>query len=160
MPPTLARLQPGQPAPPFTLPDQDGGEVSLADYRGRRVIAFFYPAANTPACTTEACDLQDNLAVLTREGYAVLGISKDALPALVRFREEQHLGYPLLSDESLDVHRSYGAWGEKSLYGKTVTGTIRSTFVIDEDGLLAQALYNVKATGHMAMLAKRLHLAG
>jgi peroxiredoxin Q/BCP len=158
MPDALPRLEVGQRAPLFTRPDQDGEDVKLIDFRGRKVILFFYPAANTPACTTQACDLRDHRGFLQAQGYAVLGISKDRVEDLARFRDEQHLSYPLLSDPDLRVHRRYGAWGEKSLYGKLVTGTLRSTFVIDEKGVLTQALYNVKATGHLSMLAKRLKL--
>ena len=159
MPETHPRLEIGQRAPLFTRLDQDGEEVKLIDFRGRKVILFFYPAANTPACTTQACDLRDNRSFLQARGYAVLGISKDRVADLAVFRDEQHLSYPLLSDPDLRVHRRYGAWGEKSLYGKIITGTLRSTFVIDEKGFLTQALYNVKAKGHMSMLAKRLKLA-
>jgi peroxiredoxin Q/BCP len=155
---TNHRLEIGQRAPLFSRPDQEGAERKLIDFRGKSVILFFYPAANTPACTTQACDLRNNYAALENHGYAVIGISKDALPAVSRFHAEQHLGYPLLSDEDLSVHRRYGAWGEKSLYGKTITGTLRSTFIIDATGFLTQALYNVKATGHLTMLAKKLKL--
>ncbi len=153
-------LTPGQSAPAFSLRDQDGREVSLEDFRGKKVIVYFYPAASTPGCTTEACDFRDSLNPLAAAGYQVLGISKDDLPALVKFRDDEHLTFPLLSDPGLEVHKAYGAWGEKSLYGKPVTGTLRSTFVIDQDGKVELALYNVKATGHVAMLRKRLGLAG
>ncbi|MBX3092541.1 MAG: thioredoxin-dependent thiol peroxidase [Cryobacterium sp.] len=151
-------LREGDPAPTFTLDDQDGNPVSLSDFRGRKVIVYFYPAASTPGCTTEACDFRDNLNSLASAGYQVMGISKDELPALRRFRDDEGLNFPLLSDPSLDIHNAYGAWGEKQLYGKSVTGTIRSTFVIGEDGSVELPLYNVKATGHVAMLRKRLGL--
>ncbi|MDQ1552990.1 MAG: thioredoxin-dependent peroxiredoxin, partial [Microbacteriaceae bacterium] len=118
----------------------------------------FYPAASTPGCTKEACDFRDNINSMKAAGYQVLGISKDAPDALRRFRDEQALNFPLLSDVGLEVHQAYGAWGEKSLYGKTVTGTIRSTFVVDEDGKIQLPLYNVKATGHVASLRKKLGL--
>jgi thioredoxin-dependent peroxiredoxin len=153
------RLQPGDSAPQFTLTDQDGNQVSLVDHAGSKVIVYFYPAASTPGCTTQACDFRDNLNSLVAAGYRVLGVSKDELPALQRFRDEEQLTFPLLSDPGLDVHQAYGAWGEKQLYGKPVTGTIRSTFVIGEDGRIEQALYNVKATGHVAMLRKKLGVA-
>ncbi|WP_168626500.1 thioredoxin-dependent thiol peroxidase [Cryobacterium sp. BB307] len=153
------RLQPGDSAPQFTLTDQDGNQVSLADHAGSKVIVYFYPAASTPGCTTQACDFRDNLNSLVAAGYRVLGVSKDELPALQKFRDEEHLTFPLLSDPGLDVHTAYGAWGDKQLYGKRVTGTIRSTFVIGEDGRIEQALYNVKATGHVAMLRKKLGVA-
>jgi len=155
---TGERLETGDTAPAFSLTDQDGNAVALGDYAGRNVILYFYPAASTPGCTTQACDFRDNLSALEREGYAVLGVSKDPVSDLATFRDEQHLTFPLLSDQDLDVHKAYGAWGEKSLYGKTVTGTLRSTFVINADGTVRLALYNVKATGHLAMLRKKLGL--
>ncbi len=156
--PTSTRLEAGDAAPAFTLADQDGAQVSLADYAGTKVIVYFYPAASTPGCTKEACDFRDNINSLKSAGYQVLGISKDGTDALKRFRGEQGLNFPLLSDADLTVHKAYGAYGEKSLYGKTVTGTIRSTFVLDETGRIVLPLYNVRATGHVAMLRKRLGL--
>ncbi|MCU1506743.1 MAG: thioredoxin-dependent thiol peroxidase [Microbacteriaceae bacterium] len=158
MPETATRLAVGDVAPAFTLDDQDGSTVSLSDFAGRKVIVYFYPAASTPGCTMEACDFRDNINSMKAAGYQVLGISKDAPDALRRFRDEQALNFPLLSDVGLEVHQAYGAWGEKSLYGKTVTGTIRSTFVVDEDGKIQLPLYNVKATGHVASLRKKLGL--
>ena len=122
------------------------------------MILYFYPAASTPGCTTQACDFRDNMASLQAAGYVVLGLSKDKLSALQKFAENENLGFPLLSDEDLTVHNAYGAFGEKSMYGKTVMGVIRSTFVVDEDGFLDHAFYNVKATGHVEMLRKRLGL--
>jgi len=151
-------LEAGAPAPDFTLPDKDGKAHVLSDYRGQKVILYFYPAASTPGCTTQACDFRDNMASLQTAGYVVLGLSKDKLPALQKFAENENLGFPLLSDEDLTVHNAYGAFGEKSMYGKTVMGVIRSTFVVDENGLLEHALYNVKATGHVEMLRKKLGL--
>ena len=151
-------LEAGSAAPDFTLSDKDGKAHSLSDYRGQKVILYFYPAASTPGCTTQACDFRDNMASLQAAGYVVLGLSKDKLPALQKFAENENLGFPLLSDEDLTVHNAYGAFGEKSMYGKTVMGVIRSTFVVDETGLLVHALYNVKATGHVEMLRKRLGL--
>ena len=152
-------LEAGAPAPDFTLPDKDGKAHALSDYRGQKVILYFYPAASTPGCTTQACDFRDNMASLQAAGYVVLGLSKDKLPALQKFAENENLGFPLLSDEDLTVHNAYGAFGEKSMYGKTVMGVIRSTFVVDENGVLKHALYNVKATGHVEMLRKKLNLA-
>ena len=152
------KLAPGDAAPAFTLSDQDGTPVSLADFAGKKVIVYFYPAASTPGCTTEACDFRDNINSLKSSGYQVLGVSKDNLPPLKKFQKEQGLNFPLLSDPDLTVHNAYGAYGEKSLYGKTVTGTLRSTFVLDESGRIEQALYNVKATGHVASLRKKLGL--
>ena len=153
---TSTRLEAGQNAPAFTLTDQDGSSVSLSDYTGDRVIVYFYPAASTPGCTTEACDFRDNINSLKSAGYTVLGVSKDATPALKKFQTEQGLNFPLLSDPDLAVHNAYGAYGEKSLYGKTITGTIRSTFAVDETGTITLPLYNVKATGHVASLRKKL----
>jgi thioredoxin-dependent peroxiredoxin len=152
------RLDAGTPAPAFTLPDKDGTPVSLGDYAGQKVVLYFYPAASTPGCTTQACDFRDNLASLASAGYQVLGISKDSGDALQTFADEQNLTFPLLSDPELTVHNAYAAYGEKSMYGKTVTGVIRSTFVVDEQGTLEHALYNVKATGHVASLRKKLGL--
>ena len=152
------RLAAGDTAPNFTLTDQDGRSVSLADYRGQKVVVYFYPAAMTPGCTTQACDFRDNLGSLAAAGYQVLGLSKDTPAKLKAFAENDHLTFPLLSDEDLTVHKAYGAWGEKNSYGKIVTGVLRSTFVLDEAGVVTLALYNVKATGHVAMLRKKLGL--
>ena len=151
-------LGPGSPAPAFSLPDKDGKVHSLSEYRGQKVILYFYPAASTPGCTTQACDFRDNMASLQSAGYVVLGVSKDKLPALQKFAENENLGFPLLSDEDLSVHNAYGAYGEKAMYGKKVMGVLRSTFVVDENGILEHALYNAKATGHVDMLKKRLAL--
>jgi peroxiredoxin Q/BCP len=151
-------LETGDAAPDFTLPDQDGNPVSLSEFSGQKVIVYFYPAASTPGCTTEACDFRDNLNSLASAGYQVLGLSKDELPALKKFQHEQNLNFPLLSDPDLSVHHAYGTFGQKSMYGKLIDGTRRSTFVVNEDGTLQLALYNVKATGHVAMLRKKLGL--
>jgi peroxiredoxin Q/BCP len=155
----VTNLEPGTAAPDFTLLDQDEHPVSLGDFRGRRVILYFYPAAQTPGCTTQACDFRDSLASLQGAGYTVLGISRDTPEKLRSFRESDGLTFPLLSDPDHAVHEAYGAWGEKQNYGKTVTGVLRSTFVVDEDGAIVEALYNVKATGHVARLRKTLGLA-
>jgi len=152
------RLQEGNTAPEFTLADKDGNHVNLSSFRGQKVIVYFYPAASTPGCTTQACDFRDNMASLQSAGYNVLGISKDKSAALQKFATEENLSFPLLSDSDLAVHRAYGTFGEKSMYGKTVMGVIRSTFVIDEDGVITHALYNVKATGHVESLRKKLGL--
>lgn len=152
------QLAPGTLAPDFTLPDQDGTPVTLSALRGQKVILYFYPAAMTPGCTTQACDFRDSLASLQAAGYVVLGVSKDEVAKLAEFRDADHLSYPLLSDVDVRVHQAYGAWGEKLNYGKSYTGTIRSTFVIDEQGVITMALYNVKATGHVAMLRRKLGL--
>ncbi|MFF4652702.1 thioredoxin-dependent thiol peroxidase [Streptomyces sp. NPDC001380] len=150
------RLQPGDTAPAFTLPDADGKEVSLADHRGRKVIVYFYPAALTPGCTKQACDFTDNLEVLAGAGYDVVGISPDKPEKLARFREKEDLRVTLLADPSKETLTAYGAFGEKTMYGKTVTGVIRSTVVVDEEGKVERALYNVRATGHVAKLLKDL----
>ncbi|MEV4161736.1 thioredoxin-dependent thiol peroxidase [Nonomuraea dietziae] len=155
---TETKLQPGDAAPDFSLPAADGGAVSLDAFRGKRVILYFYPAAMTPGCTKQACDFRDNLNLLTDEGFVVLGVSKDKADKLVKFVERDALTFPLLSDPGLEVHKAYGAYGTKKLYGKEVVGVIRSTFVIDADGKIEQALYNVKATGHVAALKKKLGL--
>ncbi|WP_205123007.1 thioredoxin-dependent thiol peroxidase [Tenggerimyces flavus] len=150
------RLQPGDVAPDFTLPDADNKPVSLADYRGQKVIVYFYPAASTPGCTKEACDFTESQPELSSAGYAVIGISPDAPAKIAKFRDEQGLTFPLLSDPSREVLTAWGAYGEKQLYGKTVQGVIRSTFVVGEDGKLTSAQYNVKATGHVAKLRREL----
>ena len=150
------RLSPGDPAPDFTLPDADGKEVSLSDYRGRRVIVYFYPAASTPGCTTQACDFRDNLADLNNAGLDVLGISPDPPAKLARFRDAEGLTFPLLSDVDKATLTAWGVWGEKKLYGRTMVGTIRSTFVLSPDGKIEQAMYGVRAAGHVAKLRKDL----
>jgi thioredoxin-dependent peroxiredoxin len=150
------RLAPGDPAPDFTLPDADGTPVALADYRGRRVVVYFYPAAGTPGCTTQACDFRDNLAELGDAGLDVVGISPDKPAQLAKFRAAEGISFPLLSDADKEVLTAWGAFGEKKLYGKTVTGVLRSTFVVGADGTLEVAQYNVRATGHVAKLRKEL----
>ena len=153
---TDKRLAPGDPAPDFTLPDADGNQVSLSWLRGQRVIVYFYPAAMTPGCTKQACDFTAALPDLTADGLAVLGISPDAPAKLARFREKEHITFPLLSDPDKAVLTAYGAFGEKQNYGKTVMGVIRSTFVVDPEGKIEKALYAVKATGHVDRLRKEL----
>ena len=155
---TENRLSPGDVAPEFTLESDTGDTVSLADFRGRKVIVYFYPAAMTPGCTKEACDFRDSIASLAAAGVTVLGISPDAPAKLARFRDRDGLNFPLLSDPDHKVHEAYGAWGEKKLYGKTTVGVIRSTFVVGEDGKLSRVYYNVKATGHVARLRQDLGL--
>lgn len=155
----MPRLEPGDQAPDFTLPDDTGAPVSLADFRGRGLVIFFYPAAMTPGCTTEACDFRDALGSLRAAGYEVVGISKDAPAKLARFREKEGLTYPLLGDPDLGVLTAYGAYGEKKSYGKTIQGVIRSTIVLDEQGRVELAKYNIKAKGHVASLSRSLGLA-
>jgi len=152
------RLATGDPAPDFTLPTDTDEAVTLSDLRGRKVIVYFYPAAMTPGCTKQACDFSDSLDSLRGAGFEVLGISKDAPAKLAKFRERDGLSITLLSDPLLAVHRAYGAYGEKKLYGKVVEGVLRSTFVVDEEGRLELAHYNVKATGHVAKLRRDLGL--
>jgi peroxiredoxin Q/BCP len=152
------RLATGDPAPDFTLPTDTDETVTLSDLRGRKVIVYFYPAAMTPGCTKQACDFSDSLDSLRGAGYEVLGVSKDAPAKLAKFRERDGLSIALLSDPDLAAHRAYGAYGEKKLYGKVVEGVLRSTFVVDEEGKVALAQYNVKATGHVAKLRRDLGL--
>ena len=154
--PAPARLTPGDPAPDFTLPDADGRPVALHDLRGRKVVLYVYPAASTPGCTTQACDFRDSLSSLQAAGYEVVGLSPDPPAKLARFRDAEGLTFPLLSDPSKQVLTAYGAYGEKSLYGKPVTGVIRSTFVLDEQGVVTSAAYGVKAKGHVAKLRRDL----
>ncbi|HVU92659.1 MAG TPA: thioredoxin-dependent thiol peroxidase [Jatrophihabitans sp.] len=154
----MTRLSAGDAAPEFTLPDADGNEVSVADFRGRKVVVYFYPAAMTPGCTKQACDFRDSLAALQAAGYAVVGISPDKPAKLAKFRDRDAVNFPLLSDESKQTLTAYGAFGEKTMYGKKVTGVIRSTFVVDEAGRIELAQYNVKATGHVAKLRRDLGL--
>jgi thioredoxin-dependent peroxiredoxin len=155
----MTQLQIGENAPDFTLLDQDGSPVSLSQFRGGSVIVYFYPAAMTPGCTTQACDFRDSLSSLTAAGYTVLGVSRDTPAKLHEFRERDGLSFPLLSDPDHAVHDAYGAWGEKMNYGKRIEGVLRSTFVIDAEGRIQLAQYNVKATGHVARLRKLLGLA-
>lgn len=150
------RLTVGDTAPDFTLPAADGSTVTLSDLRGKHVVVYFYPAAGTPGCTTEACDFRDSLASLQGAGYAVVGVSPDPVDKLAAFAEAEHLTFPLVSDADRTVLEAYGAWGEKKLYGKTVVGVIRSTVIVDEEGRVERALYNVRATGHVAKIIKDL----
>jgi thioredoxin-dependent peroxiredoxin len=153
------RLSPGDAAPDFTLPTDEGSTVTLSDLRGRKVIVYFYPAAMTPGCTKQACDFTDSLDALKAAGYEVLGISPDKPEKLAKFRERDALTITLLSDQDKTVMTEWGAFGEKKMYGKVVQGVIRSTVVVDEDGKVEVAQYNVKATGHVAKLRRDLGLA-
>ncbi|MCW2944821.1 MAG: alkyl hydroperoxide reductase/Thiol specific antioxidant/Mal allergen [Actinoallomurus sp.] len=153
---TEQRLQPGDVAPDFTLPDADGNPVSLSSFRGRRVIVYFYPAAMTPGCTKEAGGFRDNLDDLDAAGVTVLGISPDEPAKLAKFRDRDALTFPLLADPDTKVLQEYGAYGEKKLYGKTTIGVIRSTFIVDADGKIEKAFYNVKATGHVERILNEL----
>ena len=148
------RLAVGDKAPAFSLPDADGNTVKLSDFKGRKVIVYFYPAASTPGCTKQACDFRDSLAELNDAGLDVIGISPDKPEKLAKFRDAEGLTFPLLSDPDKKVLTAWGAFGEKSMYGKTVQGVIRSTFVVDEKGNIEVAQYNVRATGHVAKLRR------
>ncbi|MBG6182460.1 peroxiredoxin Q/BCP [Arthrobacter sp. CAN_A214] len=150
------RLSPGDRAPDFSLTDADGNLVELEKERGSKVVVYFYPAAATPGCTTQACDFRDNLAGLSAAGYKIFGVSPDPQDKLKAFVDQEHLTFPLLSDEDHAVADAWGAWGEKNNYGKTSEGLIRSTVVLDEDGVVSLAQYNVKATGHVAKLRRDL----
>ena len=149
-------LEPGQPAPDFALPDQDGTVRRLAEFRGSKVVLFFIPEAMTPACSMEACEFQESTGPLEAAGYRVLGMSRDSVERLRRFADRDGLGYPFLSDPEAEIHRAYGAYGTKNSYGRIIEGVIRSTFVIDEEGRIEHPLYNVKATGHVARVRKLL----
>jgi len=154
----MPRLETGQTAPAFTLSDHTGRSVSLSDFAGRKLVIFFYPAAMTPGCTKEACDFRDSLVRLQQAGYDVVGISPDKPDKLATFVDKESLTYPLLSDPDRSVMDAYGAYGEKTLYGKKVTGVIRSTIVVGPDGTISLPKYNVKATGHVASLSRALGL--
>ncbi|MDP9093740.1 MAG: thioredoxin-dependent thiol peroxidase [Actinomycetota bacterium] len=154
----MTRLSPGDAAPAFTLSDADGKDVSLTDFTTGKLVVYVYPAAMTPGCTKQACDFRDNLSELNDAGFAVVGLSPDKPEKLAKFRDAQALTFPLLSDPSRETLTAYGAYGQKTMYGKTVTGVIRSTFIIDESGTIVQAQYNVKATGHVAKLRRDLGL--
>lgn len=155
----MSQLSIGQPAPAFQLANQNGEPVSLSDYRGSRVIVYFYPAAMTPGCTKEACDFRDSLSQLTSHGFVVLGISPDPVAKLLKFHERDALTFPLLSDPDHTVAEAYGAWGEKKNYGRVYEGLIRSTIVVDAAGNVELAQYNVRATGHVARLLTALELS-
>ncbi len=150
------KLEPGDTAPAFTLPDADGNDVSLSDYAGKKVVVYFYPAASTPGCTKQACDFRDSLAELNGAGLEVIGISPDKPEKLAKFRDAEGLNFPLLSDPEKSTLLAWGAFGEKKMYGKTVQGVIRSTFLVDEAGKIEVAQYNVRATGHVAKLRRDL----
>ena len=152
----MTRFEPGDTAPDFTLPDAQGNDVSLSDFRGSRVVVYFYPAAMTPGCTTQACDFRDSLDALTAQGITVLGVSPDKPEKLAQFAERDGLTFPLLSDADKSVMTAWGAFGEKKNYGKVVQGVIRSTVVVDGEGTVELAQYNVRAKGHVARLRTQL----
>lgn len=152
----MPRLEPGDTAPDFTLTSHEGSPTTLSDLRGGKVVLYFYPQASTPGCTTQACDFRDSIASLRGAGYEVLGISPDGVEKIKAFAEQEHLPFPLLSDPDHAVAEAYGAWGEKKNYGKVYQGLIRSTLVLDEQGAVVRAQYNVKATGHVARLRRDL----
>ncbi|MGO2542511.1 MAG: thioredoxin-dependent thiol peroxidase [Specibacter sp.] len=152
------QLTPGAPAPNFSLPDASGKTVSLADYAGRQVVVYFYPKAATPGCTTEACDFRDNLAALQGGGIEVIGISTDSQEDIATFAKDFELNFPLLSDLDHATAQAWGAWGEKKVNGTTLIGTLRSTMVVNSDGTVESAEYNVNAEGHVARLRTKLGL--
>lgn len=151
-------LEPGDPAPEFTLPNEAGTQTSLSDYSGQRVLVYFYPKADTPGCTTEACDFRDAMEQLSGATTQVIGISPDSVESLKKFRDNHSLNFPLLSDPDKTVMKQWGAFGEKKNYGKIVQGVIRSTFLVNEDGIIEWAKYNVKATNHVARVLRDLDL--
>ena len=152
----MSKLETGSKSPSFTMQNQDGENVSLDSLKGKKTIVYFYPAASTPGCTTQACDFRDNINGLKSAGYTVLGISPDLPAKLKKFKDKESLNFELLSDPDNKVQEAFGAYGEKSMYGKTYLGTIRSTFVLDQNHIVTHALYNVKAKGHIEMLKKQL----
>ena len=152
------RLEAGEPAPDFTLTDQDGEPFTLSSTRGTKTIVYFYGEAGTPACTSQACDFRDNMSLFEQAGYRVVGISRDAPAVNAAFAKDEKLPQVILSDPTREVHGLYGTFGEKQLYGRTVQGVIRATFVLDEEGRILMPLYNIKATGHVAMLLRKLGL--
>ncbi len=154
----MSTLEIGDKAPAFKLLDQDGNTVSLAEYKGKKVVLYFYPAASSPGCTKEAWDFNAALKSFEKAGYAVLGASPDGVEKIKKFSVNQKLKFPLLSDPSFEVHKAYGAYGTKKLYGREYVGVIRSTFVIDEKGKIKHALYNVKATNHVNSLKAKLEI--
>lgn len=156
--PSTVRLSVGDKAPAFNLASADGRSVALGDLLERKVIVYFYPAALTPGCTKEACDFRDVTAKLNKAGYVVVGISPDGVDKLNHFATQEKLKFPLLSDANLKVHLKYGTWAEKSMYGKTSVGVVRSTFVVGTNGKIEHALYGHKASGHVARLLKLLDL--
>ena len=156
----MPRLDAGDRAPEFTLPDQDSNPVSLGNFAGSPVVVYFYPADDTPGCTKEACQFNENLTAFAHSGAKVVGISPDGATKHVRFREKYGLTFPLLSDPDHTVMEAYGAWGEKTMYGKKTVGTIRSTFLVDGEGKVARAWYNVRADGHAAKVLEELQTAG
>lgn len=155
---TANRLAAGDTAPAFTLPDATGQELALESLHGKKTIIYFYPAASTPGCTKQACDFRDSLESLQSAGYQVIGVSPDAPAKLAKFTTKEELSFPLLSDEDHAVAAAYGAWGEKKNYGRTYEGLIRSTIVVDENGTVEMAQYNVRATGHVGKLRRDLGL--
>jgi thioredoxin-dependent peroxiredoxin len=156
--PELKRLETGDKAPDFTLTNFDGSKLKLSTLKGQKVILYFFPAALTPGCTKEATDFNDNLKDLTKAGYKVIGVSPDSVEKMEKFQKAHKLKFDLLADPDLKVHKTYGAFGTKSMYGRTYEGVLRSTFVIDEKGKISLALYNVKATGHVLSIRKQLEV--
>jgi peroxiredoxin Q/BCP len=152
----MAKLEPGTKAPAFSLPDQDEKKVALKDFKGAPLIVYFYPADDTPGCTKEACQFNENLAAFNRAGVKVVGISPDGAAKHKKFREKYGLRFPLLSDPDHRVMEAYGAWGEKTMYGRKTLGVIRSTFLVDGRGVVTRAWYNVRADGHAAKVLEEV----
>lgn len=150
------KLEAGDLAPEFSLPDQNGHLFDSAGLRGKKTILYFFPAAGSPGCTKEAADFQEHIAEFTSRGFSIIGVSPDPVEKLKEFEESHELTFNLLSDENFEVHKKYGAFGEKSIFGKLYRGVLRSTFIIDGQGRIAEAIYNVKATGHTQMLLKKI----
>jgi peroxiredoxin Q/BCP len=149
-------LETGKKAPDFTLLDQDGGKVKLSDYKGKRVVVFFYPKAMTPGCTQESCDFRDEVAAFKKKKVVVLGISKDTQAGQKKFQEKYQLPFPLLSDSDLEVQKAWGVWGEKNMYGKKVFGTIRTTVIVGADGKVEKVFPKVKVDGHVTSVLEAL----
>ena len=152
----VQRLEAGAKAPAFSLPDQNGQPLALSSLSGQKAVLYFYPAAGSPGCTKEAADFQEALPEFEKLGYRVIGISPDSVKRLKEFEDAHELTFSLLSDENVEAHKAFGAFGERSLYGRLYKGTLRSTIIIDDKGKVEHALYNVKATGHVNMLLKKL----
>lgn len=150
----------GAPAPDFTLPADDGSEITLSDFRGKKVVLYFYPKDNTPGCTTQACDLRDNHDAFLAQGIVVLGVSADSIKSHVKFRDKYGLNFPLLSDSEHQVARDYGVWKEKTMFGKKYWGMERSTFIIDEEGVVGEVWRKVKAKGHAERVGEALSPGG
>ncbi len=146
------KLKIGDPAPDFSIPNQEGKMVKLSDFKGKKVVLYFYPKDQTPGCIAEACNLRDNYERLLAQGYVVLGVSKDSQKSHQNFIKKQHLPFPLLADTELTLHHLYGTWAEKKMYGRSYMGTLRTTFVINEEGIIEDIIEKVKTKDHTAQI--------